>query len=663
MRDKTSIINTAQKYTARGQIDKAIAEWEKLLVEGKDGNIHNMIGDLHLRKGDEKQAVDCFTRAADIFRKDGFYPKAIAIYKKILNCMPNNVDSLVALAKLDAERGLIGSAVDTYFKAAEIFKRDGASEKALLVVERIIQIAESDIKTRLKIADLYLRMGLREKAANEYVSIASMFSPDNDPEKTREYLLKALSHDSSNISALLGLSAHYDQSGMMEEAIEYLHKAMDISPDSKTVCIQFASLAIKNGKYDEAERALAQLIEKNASDIEAKKLLGALQQKRGHYEEAWENVQPWIDDTIDKQKWTEGIEMLNLFAERYPVPVRERLIRIYLAQHDNEGMVREMMGLAEIYKAEGSYDEALHMYQEALRRQPENQDLRAAMEALDAVTVSLPETTASSATEDVSPEKPPLPEDNLCPPEKLQQEVMPEAQAPDVITEDDLTNRKAEADFYAQQGMIEEAIKLYHHILDSFPENNGIRKAIDALKSLASETDTVSVEKISSSGENWLHPQEQNAGTDPEQSGNGVDGEDYESCYNAGVEYRQKGLLDEAIHSFQIAAKFPETRLLGLRMLASCYMEKGIYELAINEFQKVLDSLKAGDPIYLEMKYELASAYLINEDIAGALKLYNEIQEHHPGFKDVDQKIEKLKNHPAAVGIQSRQKKDRVSYI
>jgi hypothetical protein len=30
MADKASIIKEAQKYIARGQVDKAIAEWEKL---------------------------------------------------------------------------------------------------------------------------------------------------------------------------------------------------------------------------------------------------------------------------------------------------------------------------------------------------------------------------------------------------------------------------------------------------------------------------------------------------------------------------------------------------------------------------------------------------------------------------------------------------------
>jgi len=114
IKNKTAIINAAQKFASKGLIDKAISEWEKLLLDRKDGNIHNTIGDLYLRKGADEEAVKSFNKAAEIFRKDGFYPKAIAIYKKVLNIAPNDVDALIALAKLHADRGLTGNAIDNY---------------------------------------------------------------------------------------------------------------------------------------------------------------------------------------------------------------------------------------------------------------------------------------------------------------------------------------------------------------------------------------------------------------------------------------------------------------------------------------------------------------------------------------------------------------------
>lgn len=69
MADKSIILKEAQKYIAKGQIDKAIVEWEKLAKESPDGNTYNTIGDLYLKKGDKKSAIEFFHKAAGFFRK------------------------------------------------------------------------------------------------------------------------------------------------------------------------------------------------------------------------------------------------------------------------------------------------------------------------------------------------------------------------------------------------------------------------------------------------------------------------------------------------------------------------------------------------------------------------------------------------------------------
>ena len=87
MSDKASIMKEAQKYLARGQMDKAIAEWEKLAREYPEGNTFNTIGDLYLKKGERSIALDSFHKAATFFKQEGFALKALALYKKILNLL------------------------------------------------------------------------------------------------------------------------------------------------------------------------------------------------------------------------------------------------------------------------------------------------------------------------------------------------------------------------------------------------------------------------------------------------------------------------------------------------------------------------------------------------------------------------------------------------
>ncbi|RME62931.1 MAG: hypothetical protein D6778_10375, partial [Nitrospirae bacterium] len=88
--DKSKIFSAVQKQLSKGNIDKAISLWEEYVKENPDGNIYNTIGDLYLRKGDKKNAVEFFHKAAAFFIKEGFTPKAQALYKKILHVNPHD---------------------------------------------------------------------------------------------------------------------------------------------------------------------------------------------------------------------------------------------------------------------------------------------------------------------------------------------------------------------------------------------------------------------------------------------------------------------------------------------------------------------------------------------------------------------------------------------
>ena len=126
---------------------------------------------------------------------------------------------------------------------------------------------------------------------------------------------------------------------------------------------------------------------------------------------------------------------------------------------------------------------------------------------------------------------------------------------------------------------------------------------------------------------------------------------------------KQNGRLDEAIGEFRIASKDPQKKLRNTSVLALCYMEKGDYQHAIQEFSRVIEKISPADNGYYNVKYELARAYMGNKDYNKALKIYSEIQEQSPDFKDVAKTINELKSLTASTGIEPNARKDRVSYI
>ena len=143
----------------------------------------------------------------------------------------------------------------------------------------------------------------------------------------------------------------------------------------------------------------------------------------------------------------------------------------------------------------------------------------------------------------------------------------------------------------------------------------------------------------------------------------GSETKDYDRYYNAGIDFRGKGLTDDAIKAFQVASKDPDNMHRNTTLLASCYLDKGSYPHAIAEFNKIIEKMSTADDGYVDLKYDLASAYTENKDYNKALELYSEIKELSPQFKDVSDKMDVLKEQIVVAEEKPKSKKDRVSYI
>ncbi len=148
MTDKTAIMQEVQKYIMKGQTDKAIAELEKLLREGPDGNTFNAIGDLYLKKGDKKNSAEFHRKAAAYFREEGFSLKALALYKKVLNTNTADADALYALGELSEEKSLVTDAIKYYLAAADSLSKEGEKGKMIRMYQKILALSPENIPLR-----------------------------------------------------------------------------------------------------------------------------------------------------------------------------------------------------------------------------------------------------------------------------------------------------------------------------------------------------------------------------------------------------------------------------------------------------------------------------------------------------------------------------------
>jgi len=100
-------------------------------------------------------------------------------------------------------------------------------------------------------------------------------------------------------------------------------------------------------------------------------------------------------------------------------------------------------------------------------------------------------------------------------------------------------------------------------------------------------------------------------------------------------------------------------------MLSICYIEKGLYPLAIDILKSALEKIEDRDESYWAMKYDLAEAYEKNGNLREALDSYTEVYGWNSKFRDVSVKMSQIS---ALITEQTekgkpKEKKDRISYL
>ncbi|MEK6581067.1 MAG: tetratricopeptide repeat protein [Nitrospirota bacterium] len=376
MSDKAAIIKEAQKYLARGQIDKAIAEWEKLAKESPDGNTYNTIGDLYFKKGDKAPAVDFFHKAARFFRDEGFSLKALALCKKILNIDPSNTDAMNALGELSEEKGLATDAIKYYLASADILSREGKKEALLRTYDKILNLSPSNISLRNKVVELFIKEGLHIEAAKEYLHIARLYDDKDDINNAKGYFKKALELQPNNKEALLGLSSVFEKTGDSKQSLEYAKKAVALSPDDAVLSLKCAQLLISQESFADALPYVSRVIEAEPSNITARKLLGEIYLKEGDEQKAWKEYSMVIDEMVFEEKIDEAIDTLTLFKDVEPVETRKKLVSLYKQKGNTEAAFIELVFLGDAFVlSDGMLKEALNCYREALRIHPDDADL------------------------------------------------------------------------------------------------------------------------------------------------------------------------------------------------------------------------------------------------------------------------------------------------
>lgn len=236
MAAREQVVQAAEKFVARGKIEPAIREYRKLLADNpNDINTLNRIGDLYARIQRIDEAVDFFTQIAEQYTAEGFFVKAIAIYKKIIKLDPTRLEVYEQLAELYHKQGLVNEARTQYQVLADYYVKHQNAASAIAIYQKMVQLEPENPTYHVKLAEIYHQQQLIEKAMGEYRIIAELMIQHGRPQEAAQVYERALDIDSQNLGFIEDAVLNLRQADHAAGADHFLIVAVERNPQAEQV--------------------------------------------------------------------------------------------------------------------------------------------------------------------------------------------------------------------------------------------------------------------------------------------------------------------------------------------------------------------------------------------------------------------------------------------
>jgi tetratricopeptide (TPR) repeat protein len=362
-----------------GRFDKAVELLKQIVQESQkpDWNTINKIGDLYIKLNNPKAANEQYKRVANYYGEDGFYLKAIAVWKKILKYDPSDISGKEKLGDLYARQGLAGDAKQAYGEVIDELVKRNRKQDAGDVLRRMAELDPGDMKVRIRLAELY-REGHPEKAAGEYIAIAEELVKKGHLAEALQLVEKAL-RSGPRFPRLLAAAAriHLVQKDYAR-AVEHLEEARRAAPADREVSLQLAEACLGSKRPDDARRVLEGLLERDPQDQEARQQLGQVYLAEGRYDEAFDQLQAAVDKLVERRQVDRAAGLLQQVVQRNPSHIRSlaKLVELYRVSRNDMMVAQTYSSMVEAYLAEGGLDQAASILEMLVQLEPHNEQHR-----------------------------------------------------------------------------------------------------------------------------------------------------------------------------------------------------------------------------------------------------------------------------------------------
>ena len=167
---RTKLIAMARDAARKGDLRSAFRRYQRLRgLEPENPSFHIKLGELALKLEKQGQARDAYLRGAALFARAAFEEKAIAIYRRVIEFVPLDLEVWGLLADAYQRADRTREAIVALRTAAAELHGGDHHKHALQLRRKIAKLDPTDVRSRQQLAHELGFARMSEEAVSEYV--------------------------------------------------------------------------------------------------------------------------------------------------------------------------------------------------------------------------------------------------------------------------------------------------------------------------------------------------------------------------------------------------------------------------------------------------------------------------------------------------------------
>ena len=368
--DRDDTLKKAEKLLRQGRLDAAIAEYVRVVEDQpRDWATVNALGDLYVRAGQNEKAAAQYLQIAEHFMREGFYPKAGALYKKLLKLTPDDEAAQLQLAEISTRQGLLVDAKSYLNAVASRRRARGDRTGAAEIVVRLGSLDPADFDARLAAARTLAEMGDEENAARRFREAYDDLVEKGKAGEALQALREAVRLNPADSDGRAVLARAAIEAGDLDGARTYLDR--QTAGDDPALLMALLDIELRSGQLEPARELLPQLLGKGR-DFRHKVIDLAWAMAGRNADAAFLCVDAAVDAASAASEFDDAAGVLQEFITRVPhhIPALLKLIEACVDGGLEAAMYEAQAQLTDAYLSSGQAAEARVIAEDLVAREP-----------------------------------------------------------------------------------------------------------------------------------------------------------------------------------------------------------------------------------------------------------------------------------------------------